>query len=73
LIPNPLQRRCTWTFDQLNLVQQNNILKCFPDAVSQLEAYKDYENKLYNDAYPVLVRFRLEHLMTIGVAVRNRS
>ena len=59
LIPNPLQRRCTWEYDQLDAVVQANIARCSPPAVDQLAAFKDFENHLYNDVYPVLVRTRL--------------
>ena len=52
----PLQHRCTWKYDQLTTVQQNNIAACYPDFVSELAAYKAYENKLFNDVYPVLAR-----------------
>jgi hypothetical protein len=60
LIPNPLQRRCTWTYDQKDAVAQANIARCVPPAIQQLNAFKDFENKLYDDVYPVLVRTRLD-------------
>jgi hypothetical protein len=55
----PLQNRCTWKYDHLTTVQQQNIAKCYSDVVNELAAYQAYENKLFNDVYPVLVRICL--------------
>jgi hypothetical protein len=68
----PLQRRCTWKYDHLTTVKQNNIAKCYPGVVSQLAAYKAYENKLFDQVYPVLVRISLPRHMH-ACCLRKRS
>ena len=53
----PLQRRCSWKYESLSLVEQQNIQACYSDTYNDYVASKAYEDKLFNDVYPVLVRF----------------
>ena len=57
-VASPLQRRCTWAYEQLTTVQQDNLLKCQSGTVDTYTAYKAFEDNLFNEVYPLLVRFR---------------
>ena len=53
---NPLKRRCSWVYERSNPTQQANIRRCYDSGYQQYLAYKAFEDHLFNDVYPVLVR-----------------
>ena len=44
-------------YDSQNSTVQANVNQCQPDYLTLLTKAKDYESKLYKEAYPVLVRY----------------
>ena len=59
---NPVPKHCDWKYDSLSATAQTNVQTCFKDTYNQLLAFKQFENTLNSNVYPVLVRIHSAHM-----------
>ena len=66
---NAIRGRCGWVWETLNGTQKANMAKCYNYAVQQYVAYEVFDDHLFNNVYPVLVRTSMLASLYLSIAL----